>query len=78
MDECNKSLYFYKTRHRAKQVTASPASSALIGIRDLSTDNTINIVFGLLASVIGFLSLVLAWTTWKLMRRRQLSGMDDG
>jgi hypothetical protein len=35
----------------------------------LSTDNTINIVFGVLAFVLGVLSVAFAWAMWLLARR---------
>jgi uncharacterized membrane protein YqaE (UPF0057 family) len=40
-----------------------PLASAIIR-RGLSTDNTINIIFGILASVLGILSVAFAWVMW--------------
>jgi hypothetical protein len=47
-------------------------------MRELSTDNTLNLIFGILASIIGVLSLLVAWTTWRLMRRRPTLDLAEG
>jgi hypothetical protein len=51
--------------------------ASLLTRRDLSTDNTINIIFGVLASIIGFFTLMVAWTTWKLMCHRSTLPLDN-
>jgi hypothetical protein len=43
------------------------ATSALRA-RSLSTDNTINIIFGTVAAILGILSVVLAWAMWNSSR----------
>lgn len=54
-----------------------PVAHSQLLKRALSPDNKINITIGTLSIVIGFLSVVLAWATWKLTRdrRRRLSHM---
>lgn len=46
--------------------------------RDLSTDNTINIVFGISAFMIGLLALFIAWKTWRSTRRRPGVNTNEG
>jgi len=43
--------------------------------RALSQDNTINIIFGILGSIIGILSLGLGWLMWK---ERQVVHLTQG
>ena len=47
--------------------------------RGLSTDSDINIIIGALTIVIGILSAILAWATWRLTRdrRRQRHGHES-
>ncbi|KAF8866553.1 hypothetical protein BDZ45DRAFT_276246 [Acephala macrosclerotiorum] len=46
-----------------------------LAVRALSTDNTINIIIGVLTIVIGILSTLLGWAAWRLTgdRRRRLA-----
>lgn len=39
--------------------------------RNVSTDNTINIVFGLASVLIGIVTVMFGWLMWKLKKRRQ-------
>lgn len=50
------------------------SSSPIILARGLSEDNKINLIIGILTIVIGILSSILAWATWRLTgdRRRRL------
>lgn len=63
-------------------MSASPpilrASSNYILPRGISQDNKINIIIGVLTIMIGILSSILAWSTWKLTRdrRRRLGNMS--
>jgi len=54
------------------------ASSNYILPRGISQDNKINIIIGVLTIMIGILSSILAWSTWKLTRdrRRRLGNMS--
>ena len=47
--------------------------------RGLSTDSDINIIIGALTIVIGILSAILAWATWRLThdRRRRRHGHES-
>ncbi|KAH9220580.1 hypothetical protein DL95DRAFT_34790 [Leptodontidium sp. 2 PMI_412] len=45
--------------------------------RDVSPDNMINIIIGVLTIVIGILSLILAWATWKLTKDRKRKLEED-
>jgi hypothetical protein len=60
----------------------NPASGMSIVTRGLSADNKVNIIIGVLIIVIGILSAVLAWATWRLTRdrrrRHQLRGHGHG
>ncbi|KAE8447477.1 hypothetical protein EG329_010750 [Mollisiaceae sp. DMI_Dod_QoI] len=54
----------------------SPISSQLgngttLYPRGLSADNKINIIIGVLTIVIGILSAVLTWVTWRLTKDRR-------
>lgn len=58
----------------ADPITNLPDYATTITTRDLSTDNKINIIIGVLTIVIGILSAMLAWSTWRLTKeRRRLS-----
>jgi hypothetical protein len=59
-------------------VVSNNLPAFVVARRGLSTDNTINIIFGMLASIIGFLSLLVAWTTWRLMRRKPTLDFKEG
>jgi len=37
--------------------------------RGLSTDNKINLIFGVFTIIIGVLSIALGWAMWRLMER---------
>ncbi|KAK0119116.1 hypothetical protein ONS96_012181 [Cadophora gregata f. sp. sojae] len=39
--------------------------------RSLSTENKINVIIGVLAIVVATISAMIAWSTWKLSRRRR-------
>ena len=43
-------------------------ATSTLRARSLSTDNTINIIFGTLAAILGTLSAVLAWAMWNSSR----------
>ena len=45
--------------------------------RSLSTDNTINVTFGILASILGILSVMFAWAMWQSSRRLEGRGPRD-
>jgi hypothetical protein len=46
--------------------------------RGLSSDNTINIVFGIFASILGIFTAALAWIMWRGTRRVEGRGpLDD-
>ena len=49
-------------------IPATPFSH-LIARGDLSIDNTINIVFGVLTFILGVLSVAFAWAMWLLNRQ---------
>ncbi|TVY59525.1 hypothetical protein LCER1_G000145 [Lachnellula cervina] len=42
------------------------APSTLLTPRTLSTDNTINLIIGVLTIAVGILSTILAWAMWRL------------
>jgi hypothetical protein len=39
--------------------------------RDISSDNTVNIVFGLASVVIGIVTITFGWLMWKLKKKRE-------
>lgn len=45
-----------------------PVAAPVLNLRGLSIDNTINIIFGVLTSVLGLFSVALAWAMWKSSR----------
>ncbi|KAH8648092.1 hypothetical protein BGZ60DRAFT_423587 [Tricladium varicosporioides] len=44
--------------------------------RDLTTDNKLNLIFGIFAVTVGTLSCLLAWATWKLAYTRRAKRED--
>ncbi|TVY19214.1 hypothetical protein LARI1_G001761 [Lachnellula arida] len=42
------------------------APSTILTPRTLSTDNTINLIIGVLTIAVGILSTILAWAMWRL------------
>lgn len=54
---------------QGKQLTSMPPNdNAFIG--SLSQDDIIQIIFGVIATVLGTISVVLAWVGWKSRRAR--------
>ncbi|KUJ24330.1 uncharacterized protein LY89DRAFT_18597 [Mollisia scopiformis] len=51
----------------------SNSTPLMFSKRNLSIDNRINLIIGILSVVIGILSAILAWATWRLTddRRRR-------
>jgi hypothetical protein len=43
-----------------------PILPPILSSRSLSSDDENNIVFGILALVIGIVSIILAWAMWKV------------
>jgi F0F1-type ATP synthase delta subunit len=43
----------------------------LLRSRDLSTSDKINLIIGILTTIIGVLSVVLAWVMWRLTNDRR-------
>ena len=48
-------------------VSAMPALHS----REVSSDNTVNIVFGLASVIIGIVTITFGWLMWKLKKRHE-------
>ncbi|KAH9220581.1 hypothetical protein DL95DRAFT_383073 [Leptodontidium sp. 2 PMI_412] len=55
----------------ALPLSTLPTPTIHILPRGISADNKINIIIGVLTIVIGILSSMLAWSTWRLTRDRR-------
>jgi len=55
----------------------APAEFRHVNSRNLSSDNTINVVFGILALILAIFSVVIAWAMWRLTRRVDGRGPRD-
>jgi hypothetical protein len=54
---------------RTTAIRATSTQISGLKTRDLSSDSTINVVFGVAAFIVGILSVMLAYATWQLARR---------
>jgi hypothetical protein len=59
-------LTFESSTYSLQIPTMAPVFNSALSTRDLSTDSTINVIFGIVAAILGILSIGVAW--WAILK----------